>query len=396
MPGRNQLSKKEKKLIEGCINRDKEAENEFDNLFRRIIFRIAMKFVKNKEEAEDHTQEILWKCCVKMKESTPIHNLRAWVLTVTTNYCRDKYKERKPKEALYDKITAFQDQYKDLDDIPPGSRKYHGKDDDYINNDTSYKRKIPQKVRKALESSIKLVEVFYRLKKHIKSDPANYESIFKVNKILREAENKIKNVVKHISKKKIEKYHRLRATPSDYLSKREKIELKKLKKLEFLISVNEKLEELTGGINGMLKTMARQHFLSTVIDKPSHSGYYHGEYYFYCLFEFALKLRTIKIKPPRLMFCVWANCFKKGKNRDLKTIKDILSHFKRETKGTEQEFLFDLINEEVSTFKSIRQSQYKKSANSESFNKLVDFIYKYSFKPEKVPDLIPGEWIKKP
>lgn len=396
MPERNRLSEKENKLIEGCINGDKEAENEFDDLFRRTIFLVGRGFAENKEEAEDLTQEILWKCFVKMKERRPTQNLRAWVLTVATNHCRDKYRKRKPKEALFDKSKAFIDQYKDPDAIPPGSREYHGKDDGYINNDTPYKRKIPQKALEAIEFSIKLVEIFYSVKKHIKSDPANYESILKVNKILFDAKKEVERVVGHVSKKKIETYDRLRATPTDYLSDPEKRKLEKLKKLEFLISTQRILDESIGKISGMVESVAEQAYLSSIMDKPSHSGYYFGEYYFYFLFDFALRLRTMKIMPPRLMFCVWANCFKKGKNTDLETIKDILSHFKRKTKGTEQEFLFDLINEEVSTFESIRQSQYKKSANSESFNKLVDFIYKYSFKPEKVPDLIPGEWIKKP
>jgi DNA-directed RNA polymerase specialized sigma24 family protein len=396
MPERNKLSEKENKLIEGCINGDKEAENEFDGLFRRAIFLVAWGFAANKEEADDLTQEILWRCYVKMKERRPTQNLRAWVLTLATNHCRNKYRERKPKEALYDRSKAVTDQYKNPDAIPPGSREYHRKDDGYINNDTPHERKIPQRALEAIEFSIKLVEVFYSLKKHIMSDPANYERIFKVNKILFDAQKEVKRVVGRVSERKRETYDRLRATPAGHLSDSEKRKLEKLKKLDFQISTHKILDESVRKISVIVKSIAEQAYLSSIMDKSSHSGYYIGEYYFYFLFDFALKLRKMKIMPPRLMFCVWASCFKKGKNTDLETIKDILSHFKRETKGTGQEFLFDLINEEVSTFKSIRQSQYKKSANSEYFNKLVDFIYKYSFKPEKVPDFIPGEWIKEP
>ncbi|MFX0141074.1 MAG: hypothetical protein ACFFDN_45975 [Candidatus Hodarchaeota archaeon] len=228
----------------------------------------------------------------------------------------------------------------------------------------------------------------------MKSDSVKYEQIFKVNKILRGAENKIKKLVKHISKKKIEKYHRLNAIPSDRLSEREKIKLKKLKKLEFFISVNEKLEEFYE-IPQTLRAMVEQQFLSKVMDKPSTSNYYHPEYYFYFLFDFALKLRTIKIKPPRTLFCVWANGLKKGKNWDLKKIKDVLSYFKIKTKGTEQEFLFGSLDEEISTFESIRKSQYKKTPKEKDYRKLVDFIYKYSFKPEQLA-LSSGKWIKKP
>lgn len=396
MPEKKQLSEKEKKLIEGCNNGDKEAENEFDDLFRPIIFPITMKFVKNIEEAEDHTQEILWRCFVKMKEGKATQNLRAWVLYVTINYCIGKFREKKSMEAIKfiqtktkdDKRTALIDQYQDSKAIAPGSKEYYSKDDEHIHIDTLYKRNIPQKTRKGLEFSIKLIEIFYKLKNKMKLNPAKYILIYKIRKETDNYKEKVNRNLGPISKKKIESYYRLRVTLPDYLSDREKRELEKLKKQEISIAIHNTLNEFVGSINSMIYDMALYDFLSIFKKTP-----YDGKYFLFYLFDLALKCRNMKIKPPRLMFSVWANCLKKGKNTDLKKIKFIFSYFKRKTKGTGQEFLFNSIDEDISTFESIRKSYYKKSINLEPFNELVDFIYKYSFRPDQL-DLGNGEWIK--
>jgi len=393
MPYKKHLSEKEKTLLEGIINKEEASEKEFDRLFRQKIFKIVMGFTNSQTDAEDITQEIFIKLLDRIRKHEIKQNLNGWIVKVTKNYCIDVYRIEHTKKALkfaqplanYNKGTALIDISEDIEAIAPGSKEFYEKDKaSNININTLYKIK-------ELEFSIKQVELFYKLIKDIKSNPTSYERILKVKKILISAQKKIEKIVGHISKRKIERYHRLRATLC--LSNPEKRELKKLKNQEFIISINENLNELIARMNSTVNTMVQQDFLSTIIDKSSHSMYYHGEYYFYFLFDFALKLRTMKIKPPRLMFSVWAKDLKKGKNVDLRKIKFILSYFKRKTKGTEKEFLFDSIDENLSTFDSIRKSQYKKTPKEKLYKELVDFMYKYSFRPEQL-HLFPGEWIK--
>lgn len=405
MPEEKQSTEKEIKLIEGCISGEKTTENEFDDRFRPIIFSIVMKFAKNKEEAEDLTQEILWKCFVKMKESKPTQNLRAWVLTVAKNYCRDKFREKESKDAKefirtktkYDKTKDHIYEYEDHKAIAPGSKEYYKEDNEYINIDTLYKRTIPyQKRRDNIEVSIKLVEIYYKLKDKIKSDPTKYESISKIKKILFDTQKKIKGVVGYMPKEKIERYDDLRATPDEYRSDSDKKELERLNKKEFLIAIHRALNEFLRRIYMPVYDIVFYDLLSTASGKPCPSRGFTADYYLFVLCDLVLKSKSMKIKPPRLLYCIWkkAVCFDKGKYTNQDKMKLVFSYFKRKTKGTEQEFLFDSIDENLSTFESIRKSFYKKSTNLEPNNEIVDFIYKSSFKPEKVQDLFPGVFIK--
>ena len=79
------------------------------------------------------------------------------------------------------------------------------------------------------------------------------------------------------------------------------------------------------------------------------------------------------------MFSIWAKGLKKGKYTDLEKIKLIFRYFKRKTKGTDKEYLFDSIDEYVSTFDAIRKSRYKKSTDDKFYKKLANYIYKNSF-----------------
>lgn len=59
------------------------------------IFRYANFMLKNKEDAEDITQEVLVKIWEKRMEIPEIRNLRAWSITITRNKCLDQIKANK-------------------------------------------------------------------------------------------------------------------------------------------------------------------------------------------------------------------------------------------------------------------------------------------------------------
>ena len=77
-----------------------------------------------------------------------------------------------------------------------------------------------------------------------------------------------------------------------------------------------------------------------------------------------------------------------GKKINLTKLKVIFAYYKKETKGTEKESLFESIpNEDVTSrefkrkFETIRQLSYRsrKSPNNKLYEKLERFIYKKSF-----------------
>ena len=387
MSEKEQSNEKDKKLIKDYISREEAAEEEFYMRFKPKIFAIAMEIIKNETEAEDLTQDIFKKISEEIGKHE-IQHLDGWVATVAFYYCIDDFRKQHTKKALEfshpivdkDKGTSLVEVAKDSKAIPPGSKEYYKQDEElYINIDTLYKRNFSQKARKDLEFSLRLIEIFYHLIREIKSNPAYCERILKIHKILLNTKKKVNRVVDPISKEEIKRYNWIKDDPPDYLSTPEKKELERLKKQESFIHIHSTLNEMADRINSMVYGMGLRDFLSAATNAPPQAEYYQAEYYLYQLFDLALKLKTMKIKPPRLMYSVWVKGLRKGKYTNRKKIMLVFLYFKRKTKGTKQEFLFDSIDENLSNFESIRKSYYKMSPNDRVYKELVDAVYKHSF-----------------
>ena len=89
--------------------------------FKDKVFRLAKRLLVSREEAEDATQELvfkLWKNKEKLKE---YKNVEAFAMTMTKNYCYDRLKSKqasnlklvhsnyKEKETALDKQIEFRD-----------------------------------------------------------------------------------------------------------------------------------------------------------------------------------------------------------------------------------------------------------------------------------------------
>ncbi len=59
------------------------------------IFRFALFMLKNNDDAQDVTQEVLIKIWEKREELDQVRNRRAWAITITRNKCLDLIKSRK-------------------------------------------------------------------------------------------------------------------------------------------------------------------------------------------------------------------------------------------------------------------------------------------------------------
>jgi len=391
MPDNKKLSKKEKELIEGCIKGDETAREEFDNLFRREIFKIAKRFTKNDEDAKDSTQEILIKLFNLMKKQKVEvkENLCAWVETVAKNHCIDEYRRKRSKKTLEfvrpiandNKGTALIEIHKDSKAMAPGSLEYYRSPEEEAlssNLDFEYKNNIPLSIQKSLDKSLEYIELFYKLRRQIKSDLTNkYQRILDVYNILNDTEEKITYILGPVSWKKIGRYKGLKRIAQEELSDSQREELIKLKRQSFKIEVHKNLNELLEMVSVMFFHSPLFNEMALVKD----SSYSLHKYFGFWLSDLSSVLPTIKIKPPRLMFSIWikAKGLRKGKYADLEKIKLIFRYFKRKTKGTDKEYLFDSIDEYVSTFDAIRKSRYKKSTNQKFYKKLINNIYRNSF-----------------
>jgi len=63
--------------------------------FKDKLFRLALRIVGSKPEAEDVIQEVLVKVWKKRDVFLELDNKEAWCMTVTRNLCIDKIRARK-------------------------------------------------------------------------------------------------------------------------------------------------------------------------------------------------------------------------------------------------------------------------------------------------------------
>lgn len=92
-------------LVRHCLANDSGAWEEILNRHKKRIFNISYQFVGRMDEAEDLTQEILFKIFHSLDKFNPEANFNHWVIRVSKNYCIDYYrKKRKERESVVDDI----------------------------------------------------------------------------------------------------------------------------------------------------------------------------------------------------------------------------------------------------------------------------------------------------
>jgi len=91
------------------------------------VYRIAYQNMQNAADAEDITQDVFVKC-LEHRDFNDEQHLKAWLIRVTINRCRDAHKSfwRRYKTTLTDDITAIdaecQHVFDELAKLPPKQR----------------------------------------------------------------------------------------------------------------------------------------------------------------------------------------------------------------------------------------------------------------------------------
>lgn len=65
-----------------------------------MVFRIALLYLKNKADAQDATQEVFLKLLRKNTGFEKEEHQKAWLITVTVNYCKDQLKSAFRRKAV--------------------------------------------------------------------------------------------------------------------------------------------------------------------------------------------------------------------------------------------------------------------------------------------------------
>ena len=102
------VSPSDAELIERCLRKDNAAWEQIVARFRRKIFHIAYKFTGRHDNAEDLTQEILFKLFKSLDRFNRDADFGTWLSSVARNYCIDHYRaSKREKEVLVEDLVAF-------------------------------------------------------------------------------------------------------------------------------------------------------------------------------------------------------------------------------------------------------------------------------------------------
>ncbi len=95
-------------LIERCLHEDNAAWELIIARYRRRIFHIAYKFTGKHDEAEDLTQEILFKVFKSLEKFHRDADLGTWLSSVARNYCIDHYRAgKREREVVVEDLLAL-------------------------------------------------------------------------------------------------------------------------------------------------------------------------------------------------------------------------------------------------------------------------------------------------
>lgn len=84
--------------------------NEYICLYRNTVYRLAYSYMKNREDAEDISQDAFVKLYLSQESFAACDNVKAWLIRVTVNLCKNLLKAswRRVREELTAEPVALQ------------------------------------------------------------------------------------------------------------------------------------------------------------------------------------------------------------------------------------------------------------------------------------------------
>ncbi len=100
-------AKKDFALVERAKNEDQKAYAELLKRYRRPVYHLVLKMVRNQEDAEDLTIEAFSKAFKNLPKFNPDYTFSTWLFRIATNNCIDFIRKKKLSTTSID--TTFQD-----------------------------------------------------------------------------------------------------------------------------------------------------------------------------------------------------------------------------------------------------------------------------------------------
>jgi RNA polymerase sigma-70 factor (ECF subfamily) len=100
-------AKKDFELVDRAKNEDQKAYAELLKRYRRPVYHLVLKMVRNQEDAEDLTIEAFSKAFKNLPKFNPEYTFSTWLFRIATNNCIDFIRKKKLNTTSID--TTFQD-----------------------------------------------------------------------------------------------------------------------------------------------------------------------------------------------------------------------------------------------------------------------------------------------
>jgi RNA polymerase sigma-70 factor (ECF subfamily) len=89
------LSREDAKQIERCLRGDEKAFEELLNKYKKPVFSICLRMVRNHADAEDLAQEVFIRTFSVLDRYDPSYPFSSWLYRITSNLCIDYIRKRR-------------------------------------------------------------------------------------------------------------------------------------------------------------------------------------------------------------------------------------------------------------------------------------------------------------
>ena len=112
------MKKDDLELVQKARQGDQQAYNKLILMYKDIVYNIVFRMVRNKQEAEDLTQDAFVKAYKSIASFNDDYAFSTWLFKIATNNCIDFFRKRKLKtysmhESSYYKDDEVQHEYAD-------------------------------------------------------------------------------------------------------------------------------------------------------------------------------------------------------------------------------------------------------------------------------------------
>lgn len=93
-------------LVQNCLRGKQDSFTELVSRYKKLIYNVVYKFIKDGEETSDISQEVFLKIYKALDSYNPQYRFSTWSIRIATNYCLDILRKKKVNSIPIEEIEA--------------------------------------------------------------------------------------------------------------------------------------------------------------------------------------------------------------------------------------------------------------------------------------------------